>query len=133
MRSILDTINEHISDVNQVLTKSLPKKIASDLSQLEPLDVRYSVYVKKLFDEVFVEIEKLQKSKYIIETNEFIWAVWMLEENGSKVNIIIKTIFRGELKHTVVQERIRIRANGNVEKNIKRLNNVNENLKRQNF
>ena len=75
MRSILDTINEHISDVNQVLTKSLPKKIASDLSQLEPLDVRYSVYVKKLFDEVFVEIEKLQKSKYIIETNEFIWAV----------------------------------------------------------
>ena len=57
----------------------------------------------------------------------------MLEENGSKVNIIIKTIFRGELKHTVVQERIRIRANGNVEKNIKRLNNVNENLKRQNF
>ena len=58
-----------------ILTKSLPKKIASDLSQLEPLDVRYSVYVKKLFDEVFVEIEKLQKSKYIIETNEFIWAV----------------------------------------------------------
>ena len=75
MRSILDTINEHISDVNQVLTKSLPKKIASDLSQLQPLDVRYPVYVKKLFDEVFVEIEKLQKSKYIIETNEFIWAV----------------------------------------------------------
>ena len=57
----------------------------------------------------------------------------MLEENDSKINIIIKTIFRGELKHTVVQERIRIRANGNVEKNIKRLNNVNENLKRQNF
>lgn len=27
MRSILDTINEHISDVNQVLTKSLPKKL----------------------------------------------------------------------------------------------------------
>ena len=95
------------------------------------LDIQYTS--KKLFDEVFVEIEKLQKSKYIIETNEFIWAVWMLEENGSKVNIIIKTIFRGELKHTVVQERIRIRANGNVEKNIKRLNNVNENLKRQNF
>ena len=57
MRSILDTINEHISDVNQVLTKSLPKKIASDLSQLEPLDVRYSVYVKKLFDEVFEELK----------------------------------------------------------------------------
>ena len=82
---------------------------------------RVKVYIiKKLFDEVFVEIEKLQKSKYIIETNEFIWAVWMLEENGSKVNIIIKTIFRGELKHTVVQERIKIRANGNVEKNIKK-------------
>lgn len=45
----------------------------------------------------------------------------MLEENGSKVNIIIKTIFRGELKHTVVQERIRIIANGNVEKNIKKI------------
>ena len=44
----------------------------------------------------------------------------MLEENGSKVDIIIKTIFRGELlKHTVVQERIRIRANGDVEQRYK--------------
>ena len=50
-----------------------------------------------------------------------LWAVWMLEENGSKVNIIIKTIFRGELKHTVVQERIRIRAHGNVEKRYKKI------------
>lgn len=49
-----------------------------------------------------------------------LWAVWMLEENGSKVDIIIKTIFRGELlKHTVVQERIRIRANGDVEQRYK--------------
>lgn len=51
-----------------------------------------------------------------------LWAVWMLEENGSKVDIIIKTIFRGELlKHTVVQERIRIRANGDVEQRFKKI------------
>ena len=35
--------------------------------------------------------------------NMNLWAVWMLEENGSKVDITIKTIFRGELRHTVVQ------------------------------
>ena len=51
-----------------------------------------------------------------------LWGVWMLEENGSKVDIIIKTIFRGELlKHTVVQERIRIRANGDVEQRFKKI------------
>ena len=54
-----------------------------------------------------------------------LWAVWMLEENGSKVDIIIKTIFRGELlKHTVVQERIRIRANGDVEQRFKKIYNI---------
>ena len=50
-----------------------------------------------------------------------LWAVWMLQENGSKIDIIIKTIFRGELKHTVVQERIRIRANGDVEQRYKEI------------
>ena len=50
-----------------------------------------------------------------------LWAVWMLRENGSKIDIIIKTIFRGELKHTVVQERIRIRANGDVEQRYKEI------------
>jgi len=50
-----------------------------------------------------------------------LWAVWMLQENGPKIDIIIKTIFRGELKHTVVQERIRIRANGDVEQRYKEI------------
>lgn len=50
-----------------------------------------------------------------------LWAVWMLEENGSKVDITIKTIFRGELKHTVVQERIRIRTNGDIEQRYKKV------------
>lgn len=50
-----------------------------------------------------------------------LWAVWMLQENGSKIDIIIKTIFRGELKHTVVQERIRIRANGDIEQRYKEI------------
>jgi len=47
--------------------------------------------------------------------NMTLWGVWMLEESGSKVNIIIKTIFRGSfLKHTKVQERIKILRNGQV-------------------
>ena len=50
-----------------------------------------------------------------------LWAVWMLEENSSKIDIIIKTIFRGELKHTVVQERIRIRTNGDIEQRYKKI------------
>ena len=50
-----------------------------------------------------------------------LWAVWMLEENGSKVDITIKTIFRGDLKHTYVQERIRIRTNGDVEQRYKKI------------
>ena len=45
-----------------------------------------------------------------------LWAVWMLESKGSKTDITIKTIYRGErMNHVAVQERIRIRANGNVE------------------
>ena len=51
-----------------------------------------------------------------------LWAVWMIKENGTKVDIIIKTIFRGErMNHTSVQERIRIRANGDVEQKYKNI------------
>ena len=51
-----------------------------------------------------------------------LWAVWMIEENGTKIDIIIKTIFRGErINHTSVQERIRIRANGDVEQRYKKI------------
>lgn len=53
--------------------------------------------------------------------NMNLWAVWLLEENGSKIDITIKTIFRGELRHTVVQERIRIRTNGDVEQRYKKI------------
>ena len=44
-----------------------------------------------------------------------LWAIWFLQENGPKVDIIIKTIFRGErMNHVTVQERIRIDSKGNV-------------------
>ena len=67
------------------------------------------------------------------ETNEIIyggarpkrmnlWAVWLLEENGLKIDIIIKTIYRGErINHTTVQERIRIRSNGDIEQRYKKV------------
>ena len=45
-----------------------------------------------------------------------LWAVWLLESKGAKSDITIKTIYRGErMNHVAVQERIRIKANGNVE------------------
>ena len=51
-----------------------------------------------------------------------LWGVWFLQENGSKVDIIIKTIFRGErMNHVAVQERIRIRTNGDVEQRYKKI------------
>lgn len=50
-----------------------------------------------------------------------LWAVWFIEENGNKVDLIIKTIFRGErINHSIIQERIRIRRNGNIEKRYKK-------------
>lgn len=47
--------------------------------------------------------------------NMNLWAVWFLQENGSKFDIIIKTIFRGvRMNHISAQERIRIDSKGNV-------------------
>ena len=47
--------------------------------------------------------------------NMNLWAVWMLQENGSKFDIIIKTIYRGErMNHISMQERIQIDSRGNV-------------------
>lgn len=47
--------------------------------------------------------------------NMNLWAAWMLEENGSKMDIIVKTIFRGQtFMHAKSQERIRIDSRGNV-------------------
>ena len=69
---------------------------------------------------------KEENDKNIIPTNarpieKTLWAVWMIEKNGNQVNIIIKTIFRGEmLKHSYNQERIRIRRNGVIEERYKR-------------
>ena len=52
-----------------------------------------------------------------------LWAIWLLQEDGTKIDIIVKTIFRGErINHTVVQERIRIKANGEVEQRYKNIN-----------
>ena len=55
--------------------------------------------------------------------NMNLWAIWLLQEDGTKIDIIVKTIFRGEkINHTVVQERIRIKANGEVEQRYKNIN-----------
>lgn len=54
--------------------------------------------------------------------NMNLWAVWFLQENRSKVDIIIKTIFRGErMNHVAVQERIRINSHGNVIQRYKKI------------
>lgn len=44
-----------------------------------------------------------------------LWAVWDLRENNYKIDIVIRTIFRGEsFKHISKQERIRIDTKGNI-------------------
>ena len=54
--------------------------------------------------------------------NMNLWAVWFLQEKGSKVDIIIKTIYRGErMNHVAVQERIRINSHGNVIQRYKKI------------
>lgn len=54
--------------------------------------------------------------------NMNLWAVWFLRENESKVDIIIKTIFRGErMNHVAVQERIRINSHGNIIQRYKKI------------
>lgn len=54
--------------------------------------------------------------------NMNLWAVWFLQENRSKVDIIIKTIFRGErMNHVAVQERIRINSHGNIIQRYKKI------------
>ena len=75
MKDIVTTINESKGNLDKAITKDIARKIASDLSQLENLNVRSDEYVKKLFDDVFVEIEKLQKKSYNIDTNQFIWDI----------------------------------------------------------
>jgi hypothetical protein len=73
MKDIITTINESKQNLDKALSKDIARKIASDLSQLDNLNVQYYEYVKKLFDDVFTEIEKLQKKHYNIDTNQFIW------------------------------------------------------------
>ena len=73
MKDIVTVINESKGNLDKAITKDIARKMASDLSQLENLNVQYYEYVKKLFDDVFVEIEKLQKKSYNIDTNQFIW------------------------------------------------------------
>ena len=75
MKDIVTTINESKRNLDKAITNDIARKIASDLSQLENLNVQYGEYVKKLFDDVFTEIEKLQKKNYNIDTNQFIWDI----------------------------------------------------------
>lgn len=54
--------------------------------------------------------------------NMTLWGAWMLKENGSKADIIIKTIYRGSfLKHRKVQERIKILRNGQINEIYKKI------------
>ena len=73
MKDLKILLNESKRNLDKAITKDIGRKIASDLSQLENLNVQYGEYVKKLFDDVFTEIEKLQKKNYNIDTNQFIW------------------------------------------------------------
>lgn len=73
MKDIKNFILESKRNLDKSITKDIARKIANDLSQLENLNIRSDEYVKKLFDDVFVEIEKLQKKSYNIDTNQFIW------------------------------------------------------------
>ena len=51
-----------------------------------------------------------------------LWAVWLLESNGRKADITIKTIYRGtRMNHVAVQERIRIKPNGNIEQRYEKI------------
>ena len=84
MKDIVTTINESKRNLDKAITKDIARKIASDLSQLENLNVRSDEYVKKLFDDVFVEIEKLQKKSYNIDTNQFIWDMKDYFDNKDK-------------------------------------------------
>ena len=48
--------------------------------------------------------------------NMNLWAAWILEENDYKIDIIIKTIYRGyTFSHSKKQERIRIKTTGEIE------------------
>ena len=86
MKDIVTTINESKTNLDKAITKDIARKMASDLSQLENLNVQYGEYVKKLFDDVFTEIEKLQKKSYNIDTNQFILDMkdYFDEKNNNK-------------------------------------------------
>ena len=73
MKDIVTIINESKKNLDKAITKDIARKIASDLSQLENLNVTYKEYIQKLFDDLFIEVEKLQKKSYNIDTNQFIW------------------------------------------------------------
>jgi len=73
MKDIVTIINESKGNLDKAITKDIARKIASDLSQLENLNVTYKEYIQKLFDDLFIEVEKLQKKSYNIDTNQFIW------------------------------------------------------------
>ncbi len=55
--------------------------------------------------------------------NKFLWAAWMINENYNtgKLDIIIRTIFRGSFfKHSIKQERIVIASNGYIKQKLPR-------------
>jgi len=94
MKDIVTTINESKGNLDKAITKDIARKMASDLSQLENLNVQYYEYVKKLFDDVFTEIEKLQKKHYNIDANQFILDMKDYFDDQKEIHLGHERLFR---------------------------------------
>ena len=94
MKDLKTILNESKKNLDKAITKDIARKMASDLSQLENLNVQYNEYVKKLFDDVFTEIEKLQKKHYNIDTNQFILDMKNYFDDQKSIHLGNERLFR---------------------------------------
>ena len=94
MKDLKTILNESKQNLDKALSKDIARKMASDLSQLENLNVQYGEYVKKLFDDVFTEIEKLQKKHYNIDANQFILDMKDYFDDQKEIHLGHERLFR---------------------------------------
>lgn len=94
MKDLKILLNESKRNLDKAITKDIARKMASDLSQLENLNVQYYEYVKKLFDDVFTEIEKLQKKHYNIDVNQFILDMKDYFDDQKEIHLGHEKLFR---------------------------------------
>ena len=94
MKDLITILNESKKNLDKAITKDVARKIAGDLSQLENLNVQYYEYVKKLFDDIFTEIEKLQKKGYNIDTNQFILDMKDYFDDQKEIHLGHERLFR---------------------------------------